>query len=134
MTSLDNVAQKIEEKNTQAKVTVPPQPQADKSEVIGSNSHLLVKNDRLTVELLFPEGKTLYAVTAMTPTPCDALTVVPVFGENVTNVVLLNITVKNPDPKIICPQVVTSKTATGEIRGGKDATVEVYLNGQLQTQ
>lgn len=134
MTSLDNVAKKIEEKNAQAKVTALPQPEVDKSEVIGTNSHSLVKNDRLTVELFFPEDKTSYMVTAITPTPCDALTVVPVYGKNVTNVVLLNITVKNPDPKIVCPQVVTGKTATGEIIAGKDAIVEVYLNGQLQTQ
>ena len=134
MTSLDNVAKKIEEKNTQPKVTVPPQGEADKSEVISSNSHLLVKNDRLTVELLFTEDKTSYVVTAMTPTPCDALAVVPLYGKNVTNAVLLNITVKNPDPKIICPQVATGKTVTGEIIANKDAVVEVNLNGQLQTQ
>ncbi len=134
MASLDNVAKKIKEKNTQAKVIESPKPEVERSEVIGTNSHLLFKNDRLTVELLFTGDKTSYAVTATTPTPCDALTVVPVYRKNATNAVLLNITVKNPDPKIVCPQAVTGKTATGEILAGKDAIVEVYLNGQLQTQ
>lgn len=89
------------------------------------------KTDDSPVDISYEyiDGRYIYNAIVKKPTPCHKLEVETVVRESYPEQVDLNFTTK--DSGEVCIQVIDEEEVSGSIEVSKDATINVYLNGNL---
>ena len=80
----------------------------------------------------FADGVLTYSATVMVPTPCHEVRVEENILESDPVQVAINVAFINPDPDVVCAQVVTEQTISGSITLG-EAPGRVTLTTPLES-
>ena len=86
-------------------------------------------NDTLDITFSYDNNAYKYTGIVQKPTPCHEVSTEVVIRESYPEQVDLNVDIDNTDQ--ICAQVIEEEEISGEIPVSKDATIQVYLNGEL---
>ena len=90
-----------------------------------------VDSDKLSLKTSFNNGVLNYSGSVSLPTPCHDLEVQTTVAESFPEQVQIRIKIQDPKVGMICAQVLTEKEFSGEFQVSENASVSVYLNGEI---
>jgi len=109
--------------------TVPPQV-SDKTRPGEDKLTRVIKSNELIVTLERDSGILKYSGSIQLPTPCHKLKDETGVLQSYPEQVQIRLKIDNPEPSVICTQVITKKEFSGQAQVSEKATVSVYLNGE----
>lgn len=86
-----------------------------------------VTNDQLSISFSYADGVYTYNGTVQKPTPCTSVESDATILESLPEQVNVNIDILSSDE--ICAQVIEEEEISGEFSASKEASIEVFLNG-----
>ncbi|MDP2720707.1 MAG: hypothetical protein Q8O75_02080 [bacterium] len=85
---------------------------------------------KVNLKTSYKNGVLTYSGFVQLPSPCHKLKEETLVIESFPEQVQVRLTIQDPDPTMMCAQVVTEKEFSGEVKVSEKATISVFINGK----